>query len=153
MAWRCNLDRLATRVNLRRRNVNITSVMCPFCDIYEETVDHLFSACVVSNWVWSGLSVWCNIPPIFIFDFKDIMDIHNSSQFSKKAKKIIHGLVIISCWCIWKGRNELVFNQVKRGPQEILGEIKSRGYSWVRNRSSCKYIRWEEWCKFPLYML
>ncbi|KAJ0681520.1 putative [histone H3]-lysine(4) N-trimethyltransferase chromatin remodeling SET family [Helianthus annuus] len=32
-----------------RRNVNITSVMCPFCDIYEETVDHLFTACVVSN--------------------------------------------------------------------------------------------------------
>ncbi|XP_021979533.1 uncharacterized protein LOC110875640 [Helianthus annuus] len=49
MDWRCNLDRLATRANLRRRNINITSVMCPFYDIYEETVDHLFSACVVSN--------------------------------------------------------------------------------------------------------
>ncbi|KAJ0557072.1 putative reverse transcriptase zinc-binding domain-containing protein [Helianthus annuus] len=64
MAWRCNLDRLATRVNLRRE-VDITSIMCPFCEEYEETVDHLFSACLVANRAWLGFSVWCN--PSYIF--------------------------------------------------------------------------------------
>ncbi|XP_035838746.1 uncharacterized protein LOC118486418 [Helianthus annuus] len=92
MAWRGNLDRLATRVNLRRRNVDITSVLCPFYEEYEETVEHLFTACLVANRVWAAFSTWCNIPPIFAFDFKDILDTHNHIQAGKKSKKIIYGL-------------------------------------------------------------
>ncbi|XP_022040762.1 uncharacterized protein LOC110943320 [Helianthus annuus] len=124
MAWRSNLDRLTTRVNLRRRNVNITTVMCSFCDEYEEYVDHLFTVCSVAIRVWMAVSVWCNIPPIFAFRFKDLMDIHNSLQIGKKTKKIILGLVIITCWYIWKGRNKLVFKQIRRSSQDILVEIK-----------------------------
>ncbi|KAJ0861017.1 putative reverse transcriptase zinc-binding domain-containing protein [Helianthus annuus] len=114
VAWRGNLNRLATRVNLRRRNVDISSVMCPCCDDFEETMEHLFTACSVADRVWSAFSVWCNIPSIYIFDFKDILDIHNFNQLGKKAKKVIHGLVIISFWCIWKGRNEMILNQIRR---------------------------------------
>ncbi|KAJ0457634.1 putative reverse transcriptase zinc-binding domain-containing protein [Helianthus annuus] len=92
MAWRGNLDRLAMKVNLRRRGVDISSILCPFCDEYEETVDHLFTSCSVTNMVWLGFGDWCKIPPIFSFEFKDIMEIHNLSQLGKKAKKIIQGL-------------------------------------------------------------
>ncbi|MFS7942533.1 putative reverse transcriptase zinc-binding domain-containing protein [Helianthus anomalus] len=62
MVWRCNLDRLATRVNLRRRNVNITLVLCPLCDEFEKTVEHLFYACPMVDMVWSAFSDWCNLP-------------------------------------------------------------------------------------------
>ncbi|KAJ0544855.1 putative reverse transcriptase zinc-binding domain-containing protein [Helianthus annuus] len=86
MAWRGNLDRFAARVNLRRRNVDISSVMCPFYDEYEETVDHLFTACSVVIRVWADISAWCNIPPIFAFEFKDLMDTHNSIQGGKNEE-------------------------------------------------------------------
>ncbi|XP_022041421.1 uncharacterized protein LOC110944001 [Helianthus annuus] len=55
VAWRGNLDRLATRVNLRRRNVDIISVMCPFCNEAEETVEHLFTACSLATRVWAEI--------------------------------------------------------------------------------------------------
>ncbi|MFS8002577.1 putative reverse transcriptase zinc-binding domain-containing protein [Helianthus anomalus] len=80
MTWGGNLDRLATRVNLRKRNVDISSVMCPFYDEYEGTVNHLFTACSVAIRVWAAISAWCNIPPIYAFKFKDLMDFHNSIQ-------------------------------------------------------------------------
>ncbi|XP_021995406.1 uncharacterized protein LOC110892557 [Helianthus annuus] len=153
MAWRGNLDILATKVNLKKSNVDIPSVLCPFCEEYEETVDHLFSACTVSIRVWATFSVWCNIPQIFAFDFKDLMDIHNNIQSGKKTKKIIRGLIIIACWCIWKGRNDLVFNQIRRSSQDIMIEIKSRGFWWFKSRSSCENISWKDWCKYPMYML
>ncbi|KAM0024242.1 hypothetical protein Hdeb2414_s0022g00613451 [Helianthus debilis subsp. tardiflorus] len=102
--------------------------------------------------VWATVSAWCNIPPIFAFAFKDLMDIHNSCLFGKRAKKIMLGLVITTVWCIWKARNVLVFNQKRRSPQEIVAEIKSRGFAWVKNRSSCKYINWKEWCKHLTHM-
>ncbi|KAJ0666464.1 hypothetical protein HanPI659440_Chr17g0667081 [Helianthus annuus] len=63
-----------------------------------------------------------------------------------KAEKIIYALAIISCWCIWKERNEVVFNQKKCCPHDIIGQIKSRGYP-------CNYLNWADWCKYPLYML
>ncbi|KAJ0733174.1 putative reverse transcriptase zinc-binding domain-containing protein [Helianthus annuus] len=110
MAWTGNLDRLATRVNLRKRNVDLASMLCPFCDEYDETVEHLFTACSIAIRVWVEFSTWCNIPPIFAFDFKNLMEIHKSNQGDKNMKKILRGLVIISCWCIWKARKELVFN-------------------------------------------
>ncbi|XP_021980016.1 uncharacterized protein LOC110876147 [Helianthus annuus] len=108
-AWRGNLDRLPTRVNLRRRNVDIPSVMCPLCGDYEETVDHLFTAYSVAIRVWSAFNVWCNIPPLFFFEFKDILDSHKLIRNGIQAEKIFYGLVIIACWCIWKGRNDTGF--------------------------------------------
>ncbi|XP_035841275.1 uncharacterized protein LOC118488170 [Helianthus annuus] len=130
MIWRGNLDRLPTRVNLRRRNVDITSVMCPFCDDAEESVEHLFTACSVALRVWAAFSIWCNFTPLYFFEFKDILEIHKFSNRSKKEEKIIYGLAMIACWCIWKERNEVVFKQKTCSPQEIIGELKSRGYCW-----------------------
>ncbi|KAF5772197.1 hypothetical protein HanXRQr2_Chr13g0573991 [Helianthus annuus] len=113
----------------------------------------VWRACSLAICVWAAFSDWCNIPPIFTFEFKDLMDIHNSNQERKKMKKILWGLVIIVCWCLWKARNDLVFNQHRRSSQEILIDIKSRGFGWLKNRSACKFISWKEWCKYPMHMV
>ncbi|KAJ0479839.1 putative RNA-directed DNA polymerase [Helianthus annuus] len=153
MNWRGNLDRLPSRVNLRRRNVDIPSTVCPLCEETEESVEHLFTACSIALRVWAAFSDWCKIPPLFLFEFKDILDIHKFIKCSKKEEKIIYGLALITSWCIWKERNEVVFNQKRCNPLDIIGELKSRSFAWVKNRSSCKDIRWKEWCKYPMYML
>ncbi|KAJ0918143.1 putative reverse transcriptase zinc-binding domain-containing protein [Helianthus annuus] len=153
MPWRGNIDRLPTRVNLRRRNVDITSVMCPLYSDSEETVEHLFTACPVAFRVWLAFNVWCNVPPLFFFEFKDILDINKFIKIGKKAEMVTYLLAIIACWCIWKERNEMVFNQKVGSPHDIIGEIKSRGYAWFKSRYPCNYIIWTEWCKYPLYML
>ncbi|KAJ0588212.1 putative reverse transcriptase zinc-binding domain-containing protein [Helianthus annuus] len=102
MLWRANLDRLATRVNLRRRNVIILSDLCLMCEEIEETMEHLFTACMFANRVWISFSSWFKIPSLFVFSVKDLMELHRYLQMGKKAKKIIDGLIIITVWCIWK---------------------------------------------------
>ncbi|XP_022032257.1 uncharacterized protein LOC110933335 [Helianthus annuus] len=153
MNWRGNLDRLPSRVNLRKRNVVLSSSMCPLCDETEESVEHLFTACSVALRVWSAFSKWCNIPPLYLFEFKDILEIHKFIKCSKKEEKIVYGLALITSWCIWKERNEVVFNQKNCDPKDIIWELKARSFAWVRNRFSCKSIRWSDWYKYPLYML
>ncbi|KAJ0917253.1 hypothetical protein HanRHA438_Chr05g0203931 [Helianthus annuus] len=44
--------------------------------------------------------VWCNVPPLFFFEFKDILDINKFIKIGKKAKMVTCGLAIIACWCI-----------------------------------------------------
>ncbi|KAJ0920733.1 putative RNA-directed DNA polymerase [Helianthus annuus] len=153
MNWRGNLDRLPTRLNLRRRNVVISSSMCPFCEEAEESVEHLFTACSVALRVWTAFSDWCKIPPLYLFEFKDILEIHKFIKRIKKEEKIMYGLALTTAWCIWKERNEVVFKQKRCSPQDIIREFKSRSFAWFKNRSSCNYIRWTEWCKYPMYML
>ena len=59
-AWRIIQDRLPTKTNLHRRNVEINDSMCPFCRNFEEDAAHLFFSCdkVMPLW-WESLS-WIN---------------------------------------------------------------------------------------------
>ncbi|GKA47697.1 RNA-directed DNA polymerase, eukaryota [Tanacetum coccineum] len=43
--WKLHLDRLPTRVNLARRGVQISSMMCPLCNNAGEDSSHLFFGC------------------------------------------------------------------------------------------------------------
>ena len=44
-AWRLIRDRLPTKINLRRRNVDIHDPTCPFYKNKEEDAAHLFYSC------------------------------------------------------------------------------------------------------------
>ncbi|KAJ0494868.1 hypothetical protein HanIR_Chr12g0602351 [Helianthus annuus] len=54
------------------------------------------------------LSAWCNIPNVFAFG--DLMEAHRFLNLGTKEKKIIHGIIMVTCWCIWKGRDALESN-------------------------------------------
>ncbi|KAH1215225.1 putative ribonuclease H protein [Glycine max] len=58
--WRLLKDRLPTRVNLRRRQVEVEDSTCPFCRNMEESARHLFFQCsgILPVW-WESLS-WTN---------------------------------------------------------------------------------------------
>ena len=43
--WRLVRDRLSTRANLRRRNVQLDDYHCPFCSSHEEEASHIFFGC------------------------------------------------------------------------------------------------------------
>ena len=44
-AWRLIRDQLPTKLNLRRRHVEINDLLCPFCRNKEEDAAHLFFNC------------------------------------------------------------------------------------------------------------
>ncbi|KAF5782273.1 putative reverse transcriptase zinc-binding domain-containing protein [Helianthus annuus] len=85
MVWRANLEKLATRMNVGKRNVNIPSVSCPFYEEQEESVERLFTACLFTNRVWMSFSEWCNILPLYVSAFKDLMEAHKYLQMGEKA--------------------------------------------------------------------
>ncbi|KAD2805669.1 hypothetical protein E3N88_39046 [Mikania micrantha] len=67
LVWRAEMDRLPTRMALRRRNMQISSPTCPICNQEEETSEHLLIACPFANSVWRFISQWCKLPPIYAF--------------------------------------------------------------------------------------
>ncbi|KHN41603.1 hypothetical protein glysoja_038341, partial [Glycine soja] len=63
-AWRLIRDRLPTRMNLRRQQVVINEVQCPFCGDVEEEAAHLFFSYkkILSIW-WESLS-WVGVATV-----------------------------------------------------------------------------------------
>ncbi|GKD06469.1 RNA-directed DNA polymerase, eukaryota, reverse transcriptase zinc-binding domain protein, partial [Tanacetum coccineum] len=45
LAWKVRLDGLPSRLNISRRGMDITSILCPICDREVESVSHVFFTC------------------------------------------------------------------------------------------------------------
>ena len=57
-AWSLIRDRLPTKSNLRRRQIDISDSLCPFCSIKEETASHLFFDCSKTQHLWWESLSW-----------------------------------------------------------------------------------------------
>ena len=64
-AWRLLRDRLPTRTNLQRRQVQINDLSCPFCGCMEEDAAHLFIHCSKIQPIWWESLSWLNIQGAF----------------------------------------------------------------------------------------
>nr|ABE87613.2 hypothetical protein MtrDRAFT_AC153125g45v2 [Medicago truncatula] len=60
LSWKGFLNRVPTRVNLVRRNTLPTnaSSICVFCNVEEESTNHLFLHCKETRKVWKKLENW-----------------------------------------------------------------------------------------------
>ncbi|PWA93498.1 RNA-directed DNA polymerase, eukaryota [Artemisia annua] len=147
-AWRAALGGIPTSVSLRNRHVLVEDLSCQFCSNGDESIEHIFTSCIVAAVLWQGISQWCKISNIFAFSFGDILELYNFVGLKGIAKEVFQGIVLIGCWSLWKARNELRFSNKLVRASDILSEVKAVGYLWFTNRGRIKSLSWENWCKF-----
>ncbi|KAJ0473180.1 uncharacterized protein LOC110913778 [Helianthus annuus] len=143
-------DHLPTLVGLARRNIVSESVECKLCGEGEETNDHLFSGCYIAMGILDFISHWCGIPNIYAFSGKDLIMAHTEAYMDNKKNKAVQAIIFTVVWCLWKSRNEAMFDNKDVNAAKIKQEIKALGYLWIKNRSCCKTITWIDWCNFTL---
>ncbi|XP_021996413.1 uncharacterized protein LOC110893637 [Helianthus annuus] len=150
VAWRAEMERLPTKCALIRRNITIHDNLCVLCGDFAETSEHIFVTCQFAQMVWQNIADWCNIPPIIAFGVNDLLDLHGAASRSRKKRKALHAVILVSIWSLWKLRNEAVFRQVNPSTTKVLDEIKAVAYLWVKNRSKMVALTWENWCRFEI---
>ncbi|XP_022020337.1 uncharacterized protein LOC110920432 [Helianthus annuus] len=143
------MERLPTKCALARRNVPVPNLMCVLCGDYEESCDHLFVSCHFAQSAWQNLADWCRIPPIIAFGMKDLLTIHGSNPGSRR-KKVIHVVILVAFWSIWKIRNDVVYRHAVPNFTRTLDEIKPMAYLWIKNQSKVAALTWEDWSRFNL---
>ncbi|XP_035843169.1 uncharacterized protein LOC110887759 [Helianthus annuus] len=149
-AWRAEQDRIPTREALCRRNIRVDDSSCPLCNSEVESVDHLFTSCGVSAVIWQKIQVWCKSSNLFIFSFRDILEVYNWVGLEGHKKEVFHGIAILACWRIWKARNALVFEGKPFVINEVFSDIRSWGFVCYNNRMKDKCIDWKDWCRFVI---
>ena len=152
IAWRAERDRQPTRVALEKRRVKIDNVLCPFCNMVEEDLKHLLVGCGFAYGVWSGICKWCKLDPFFAYAFDDLLMLYKNVHGGKWRKKIIRGIVMITTWVLWNARNAKIFQDKNMKVVEVVAEIKSRAFIWLKNRSKFSNIVRKDWASYSLYM-
>ncbi|PWA67186.1 reverse transcriptase domain, Reverse transcriptase zinc-binding domain protein [Artemisia annua] len=150
MIWRAAQNRLPTKMELQKRGINLADLNCPMCNEAAESVTHLFTGCWYASEVWSRVGSWCRLNPIYAFDVSDLLLISDTCSKNKDEKQVIRGIIYTSMWCIWNEQNAKIFTGKCRRAVEVVENIKSYAFFWVRQRSRLKVSYWNDWCNFPL---
>ncbi|XP_022014833.1 uncharacterized protein LOC110914341 [Helianthus annuus] len=135
-AWRLELNRTPTYDALFSRGIVNQVGACLLCGCEDESVIHLFMSCRFADLIWQKVSRWCRIPTIFGFSIKDLLEIHKFSRLGSSESKILQGIIIIACWCIWLVRNKVVFSGSRANVEDVFSELRSMGYFWLKHRSA-----------------
>ncbi|XP_022031832.1 uncharacterized protein LOC110932888 [Helianthus annuus] len=153
VAWRAQKERLPTRLALSRRGVPVQNLVCAVCGESPETSEHHFVTCELAQTVWQLVYQWCKAPYFLAFSFKDILEDHKRFHGSVKKKKAFHAVCLVTIWCLWSSRNELIFSGTSKSITTILEEIKAKSFLWIKNRAKASAVTWEQcfldhyiWC-------
>lgn len=88
--WKLLLDRIPTRVNLRKRKIlhELVSPCCFLCnEDVDETSSHLFFNCSFSSKIWSALGNWLDTNITMMGDAKEHLEAF-SNLCPKKSKEL-----------------------------------------------------------------
>ncbi|GJX30972.1 RNA-directed DNA polymerase, eukaryota, reverse transcriptase zinc-binding domain protein [Tanacetum coccineum] len=156
--WRASLNRLPTRPNLVLRRISLDSVLCPFCDSVEETLDHCLISCPLVSSVWCKIWAWWGLDRPVSFPSFSIADISLGAIGLPNhhfLSKILHGVFQCALWAIWKWRNKVVnapvtsLTDVK--VEDIFPSIQRLSMLWIAARCKRLSLNWNYWISSPLF--
>ncbi|KAJ0521152.1 hypothetical protein HanIR_Chr10g0467601 [Helianthus annuus] len=120
--------------------------MCIFCQDREETAEHLFTGCMFSNFLWQAIANWRRFPVFYVCDLKGLTSVYKNLRLNSVTTNMVHALMIIGCWRIWKARNDRIFNNKETKIDEVFSDVKTYGYLWYNNRNRNTNCTWEDRC-------
>nr|GEZ92626.1 RNA-directed DNA polymerase, eukaryota [Tanacetum cinerariifolium] len=122
-AWKVTLDGLPTRWNISRRGMDISSILCPLCELAVETSKHLFFKCAVVKDIFQKICNWWDVSNMEIISFDDWASWILNLRLSSKHKRLLEGVCYGLWWLIWAFRNKKVFGVVPPSKANIFDDI------------------------------
>jgi hypothetical protein len=128
-AWLASKNRCWTADRLRRRGLPCPSA-CPLCDQEPETLQHLLLGCVVARetWAWAlrcwGREEWLPDPDT------DLLEWWTSRACPTAHRRDMWTAIILVFWCIWRHRNDVVFNGAVASHGAIRDKVREEFERW-----------------------
>ncbi|XP_076889528.1 uncharacterized protein LOC143540314 [Bidens hawaiensis] len=126
--WKAEMERLPTSDELHKRAFLESTNICPLCEDVLESVEHVLISCYVASVVWQFISSWCGIPPVYAFSVRDLLKEHANVRARDRRRKAIQSIILTACWCLWKTRNETLFNKTQVSIRRLKEDIKRNSF-------------------------
>ncbi|XP_071688854.1 uncharacterized protein [Rutidosis leptorrhynchoides] len=147
--WRVLRKRIAVRVELDRRGIDLDTLLCPLCNDVVESVDHAIYSCKSAKDVWIGILKWWNLSLPSGATFEELIKGSSFPTLNSTKWKVWQAVVWVTCYLIWKNRNLKVFKNDSWAPPKIIYEIQVKSFEWIQNRSRKPFPSWQQWFTRP----
>ncbi|KHM99058.1 hypothetical protein glysoja_024358, partial [Glycine soja] len=143
--WRLLKDRLPTKRNLLRRNVDIQDAVCPLCGQGQEDVGHLFFNCERTTKLWWESMGWIKaVGPL------SASPLNHFAQFCDGFGANINQSRWRAWWValtstIWQHRNLLIFQEKPFDPYKVMDEALYLLWSWLKSKEKGFDISFNHW--------
>jgi hypothetical protein len=146
-SWQLFYNRLPTKDNLLRRGVIQlgSGVNCVWCDRLPESMTHMFLHCFSAHKVWCEIFYWLGVELIMPSNIVSLFDCFCHGARKKKTRKALRFIWHTVVWCLWRARNDVIFNAIKKDVSEIVEEIKVLSWKWSVDCLKilpCLYYEW-----------
>ncbi|XP_076883258.1 uncharacterized protein LOC143531975 [Bidens hawaiensis] len=149
--WRAIDGRIPTKSALAYRGITFSDLLCPFCSIEDEDVDHLLASYPFSVAIWEEVCRWVKIPSSSNFvDVKSILFFGNGWSSNKVKKKLLITVFFATMWSLWCNRNKKIFEGKAILIHKVLDDIKELAFLWLSIRSKISIREWSLWFGFNL---
>ncbi|OVA03254.1 Reverse transcriptase zinc-binding domain [Macleaya cordata] len=119
--WRLLHNALALKANISKHTSHTDST-CLFCFSHEETADHLFLHCFVVKQIWFSSPIGlCIDTPDLPYTLVGLFNFWLASSEATEVFKLGCALV----WCIWKARNQALFDNIAVQIDEVVKAASS----------------------------
>ena len=144
-AWRLIKDRLPIRVNLRRRQIKLTNVFCPFCGSSEESASHLFFQCskILPLW-WESWS-WGQLVGAFPQQPRQHFLHHIGGLLQGRKANRWKWWWLGLTWTIWKQRNSIIFFNDSFNANKMMDDAIFLLWTWLRHLEKGFDVHYNQW--------
>ena len=150
MAWRVLENKLATRVNLSRRGVQLESLRCVLCGKEEESGSHLFFGCSFAWRVWCLCYRWLGVLFVSHIEPKFNFDQFRLSLSSETGLVVWNTIWVGVVSEIWSHRNHIIFKRGVAYASEVFALVQVKVWSWVSTNSRLVSFSYSDWCLEPM---
>jgi hypothetical protein len=127
--WLASRNRCWTADRLSRRGLPHPAA-CPFCDQSTETLDHLLMGCVLSRDVWATcLRWWGKLHWMPKLDSSFVAWLQEKRSGPGGDRDLWTGVTLV-CWCLWRHRNDIVFEKVAPSKAVVISAIATEAEMW-----------------------
>jgi len=144
---------MPTRQCLSRRGVLMNSMLCPLCQIEEESNQHIFLHCKYAQQVWSECFKWVGTSTVQHNDLKMHFLNFYLFQATNKQNLVWKGVWVNVIRGIWDQRNVIVFRQGVVVVDEIFQKVQLKSWLWLKHKTHSFNYSFADWVLNPFICL
>ncbi|KAL4577659.1 hypothetical protein LXL04_013770 [Taraxacum kok-saghyz] len=96
---------------------------------------------------------WCNIPQQRFSSTPEVVMFAANWGNCPRKRRILISIVYGSLLCVWKARNDKMFNKNRISSTKLADNIINMVFSWVKYRGKFGDCNWAVWCCNPFNIL
>jgi len=118
---------------MAHKHDNVVVIWCVLCSQLSETIDHLLICCPFSREIWFKVLQWMgweDFAPSTHFDSLADWWVFARKGISKEGRRCFDSLLVLTCWLLWKERNNRIFDRRVQTIDDVLARVADEVSAW-----------------------